>query len=53
MNQPELVLLWDEPTNALDDDSVEVLEAEILRMNREAGTTFVIASHDRASLEHL
>ena len=52
MNQPELVLL-DEPTNALDDDSVQVLEAEILRMNREAGTTFLIASHDRASLEHL
>ena len=49
---PELVLL-DEPTNALDDDSVQVLEEEILRMNREAGTTFVIASHDRASLEHL
>lgn len=52
MNQPELVLL-DEPTNALDDDSVQVLEEEILRMNREAGTTFVIASHDRASLGHL
>ena len=52
MNQPELVLL-DEPTNALDDDSVQVLEAEILRMNREAGTTFLIASHDRATLEHL
>ena len=52
MNRPELVLL-DEPTNALDDASVEVLEAEILRMNREAGTTFVIASHDRATLEHL
>ena len=52
MNQPELVLL-DEPTNALDDDSVQVLEEEILRMNRKAGTTFVIASHDRASLEHL
>ena len=52
MNQPELVLL-DEPTNALDDASVQVLEAEILRMNREAGTTFLIASHDRATLEHL
>ncbi len=52
MNQPELVLL-DEPTNALDDDSVQVLEEEILRMNREAGTTFLIASHDRATLEHL
>ena len=52
MNQPELVLL-DEPTNALDDDSVQVLEEEILRMNRKAGTTFVIASHDRATLEHL
>ena len=52
MNRPELVLL-DEPTNALDDDSVQVLEEEILRMNREAGTTFLIASHDRATLEHL
>ena len=47
------LLLLDEPTNALDDDSVQVLEEEILRMNRKAGTTFVIASHDRASLEHL
>ena len=35
------------------DDSVQVLEAEILRMNREASTTFLIASHDRATLEHL
>ena len=52
MNRPELVLL-DEPTNALDDDSVQVLEEEILRMNRETGTTFLIASHDRATLEHL
>lgn len=52
MNRPELALL-DEPTNALDDASVQVLEAEILRMNRKAGTTFLIASHDRASLEHL
>ena len=51
-DRPELVLL-DEPTNALDDASVEVLEAEILRMNREASTTFLIASHDRATLEHL
>ncbi len=45
---PELMLL-DEPTNHLDIEAIAWLEAEL----RQAGTAFVMISHDRAFLREL
>lgn len=52
MNEPELVLL-DEPTNALDEGSVEILLDVIKELNEKRGVTFIIASHDKISLEEI
>lgn len=52
MNEPQLVLL-DEPTNALDEESVEILLGVIKELNKTKGVTFIIASHDRDSLEEI
>ena len=49
MNYPELIIL-DEPTNALDEPSVKLLNQIILEINNEFNTTFIIASHDKESL---
>ena len=45
VTEPE-VLLLDEPTANLDPVSSEVIEELILRVNRERGTTVVMATHD-------
>lgn len=52
MNKPDLIIL-DEPTNALDEDSVKALSEIITQTNKKEGTTFIIASHDRANLDGL
>lgn len=44
------VLLLDEPTAALDHDSIERVEA-LLRERRDAGTTLVMITHDPAQAE--
>ncbi len=44
MNQPDLVLA-DEPTGNLDLDTAQRLQDEIVRLSRELGQTFVIATH--------
>ena len=43
--RPEVMLL-DEPTANLDPYSVRVFEDAVVRMNRDFGTTVVIATHD-------
>ena len=52
MNKPYLIIL-DEPTNALDEESVKILSNVISDANKNEGTTFIIASHDRANLDDL
>lgn len=52
MNKPDLIIL-DEPTNALDEESVKILSEIITQTNKDEGTTFIIASHDRANLDGL
>lgn len=52
MNKPDLILL-DEPTNALDDTSVETLLGIIKNTNETEKTTFIISSHDRASISRV
>lgn len=52
MNKPDLIIL-DEPTNALDEESVRTLSEIITQTNKGKGTTVIIASHDRANLDGL
>ena len=52
MNKPDLIIL-DEPTNALDEETVKILSEIITETNKSEGTTFIIASHDRANLDGL
>lgn len=47
MNAPELVLA-DEPTGNLDGDTAQRLQEEIVRLSRELGQTFVLATHSTA-----
>lgn len=48
----ELVIL-DEPTNALDQNSIHKLKAYIKKINTQYNSTFVIASHDPQFIENL
>ena len=50
-SEPEVVLA-DEPTANLDQATGRELIELMLKINRERGTTFVIASHDRMVIEH-
>ncbi|WP_350310531.1 ATP-binding cassette domain-containing protein [Adlercreutzia caecimuris] len=49
MEQPHVVLL-DEPTNALDEEGIELLSSLVLK-SRERGACIAIASHDALVLE--
>jgi len=51
MENPKLILL-DEPTNALDEESVKKLH-DILAEYKEKGALIIIASHDKEELEQL
>lgn len=52
MNEPDLII-FDEPTNALDDQSVELLMKTIKEVNKTKGTTFLIASHDKDCIKNI
>lgn len=47
MNEPDLVLA-DEPTGNLDEQTAEYLHAELIRLSREMGQTFVLVTHNSA-----
>lgn len=49
MEDPSLLLL-DEPTNALDENAVSLIE-NILKKEKEKGTTIIVTSHDKSFLE--
>lgn len=51
MEDPDLILL-DEPTNALDEDSVRNI-LDIIEKEKRKGKTILIASHDKSSLEKI
>lgn len=51
MEDPDLILL-DEPTNSLDEESVEKILG-IIENQKRKGKTILIASHDKASLEQI
>lgn len=52
MNKPDLIIL-DEPTNALDEASVKLLSQIIKETKQKFNTTFIIASHDKESLNRV
>lgn len=52
MNKPDLIIL-DEPTNSLDEHSIQILFDAIKKINKEYGTTFIIASHDKNCIENI
>ena len=45
-NEPDLVLA-DEPTGNLDEKTAEALHAELIRLSRDLGQTFVVVTHNR------
>lgn len=51
MGEPDVIIL-DEPINALDEQTVENIKTELLKL-RDAGKVIVIACHDRDELEFL
>jgi ABC-2 type transport system ATP-binding protein len=51
MESPDLIIL-DEPTNSLDEDSVLVLR-DILKKEKERGATILISSHNKADIDEL
>lgn len=52
MNKPDLIIL-DEPTNALDESSIEYLKKIITEVNKNSKTTFIIASHDSQVIDDI
>lgn len=52
INKPKLIIL-DEPTNALDEDSVSILKEIIKELNKNSKTTFIIASHDKETINDI
>lgn len=52
MNKPDLIIL-DEPTNSLDEHSIQILFDTIKKINKKYGTTFIIASHDNNCIENI
>lgn len=51
MNEPKLILL-DEPTNGLDDEAIDLIRKELLRLN-ELGSLIIFASHNKDDIKSL
>lgn len=51
MGDPDIIVL-DEPINALDDESVEKIKAELLELSNR-GKVIIVACHDKEELEYL
>ncbi|MCB2313789.1 ATP-binding cassette domain-containing protein [Clostridium tagluense] len=51
MESPDLIIL-DEPTNSLDEESVFILR-DILKKERERGATILLSSHNKTDIEEL
>ena len=51
MGEPDVIVL-DEPINALDEESVENIKKELLKL-RDGGSLIIPACHDREELEYL
>lgn len=51
MGEPDVIIL-DEPINALDEESVDCIKAELIKL-KEKGKLIIIACHDREELEYL
>lgn len=51
MGEPDIIIL-DEPINALDEESVELIKKELLNLSQK-GKLIVIACHDKEELEYL
>lgn len=55
IHQPELILA-DEPTGSLDEDSAAILAGELLELNRTMNTTLIVVTHSMtlaAKMDHL
>lgn len=50
MNEPDIVLA-DEPTGNLDENTADTLHRELIRLSRELGQTFVVVTHNREFAE--
>ncbi len=50
MNRPDIVLA-DEPTGNLDENTADTLHRELLRLSREMGQTFIVVTHNREFAE--
>ncbi len=51
VNEPDIILL-DEPINALDEDSVELVKETLIEL-KDKGKIIIIACHDREELDYL
>lgn len=51
MGEPDVIIL-DEPINALDEESVDCIKVELIKL-KEKGKLIIIACHDREELEYL
>lgn len=52
INQPELILA-DEPTGSLDEESASKLSAELITLNKEMNTTLIVVTHSMQLAEQM
>jgi len=52
INQPELILA-DEPTGSLDEENAELLASEMIKLNRDFGTTLIVVTHSMKLAEKM
>ncbi len=52
INQPELILA-DEPTGSLDEESAAILSSELISLNKELNTTLIVVTHSMKLAEQM